>query len=1075
MIPQMRFTQRSGRAAAFVRRRARQLRLPALLAAFLISSPAEGLAQMGTGTLLGHVGTNGGEAAAGVEVAILRVDTNEAFLLLTNVNGNYRRSGLPPGHYEVTASLPGYETQVRTHIQLLVEQIREEDFLLVPGDPGIRHSIRSGTVLAGTGREDRGQLIDQEKLESMPVNTRDVGQLVTLAAGAATSHESRSRSVKVFGMRRRDNLIFIDGTLFTHGDGTPSFNASTDALREFDVKTGLYSAEFGIRPGGQIVAVTKSGTNEFHGGWFWFHRNDNLDARNFFEQRKAEFKRNQLGATLGGPLLFPGLLNGRDRAWFFVSYQLRAIRETKPLTGVVPTAGEKQGRFAVPIRDPLTGDSFPENRIPANRLDPIALKLLRYWPAPNTPGALNFTSPDSHSPLDNSQVIARIDVKQSDVSRWAGRFVLDTNHWTSTQPISIFSTRHPLSTWGQSLSHTRSLSPRAQAVTSLHWFRRPYKSRISPHATELDLGIPQLLQSEVDRIGVPIIEIQGYTRIGDYSFLGPSSLGNWQANQDLTVVEGDHALKTGIHFRRHYNLYVTSRRSRFNFFDRYTGNGFADFLLGYVSQSRLGGEGSRGRFHQDSYYLYLQDTWKAGPRLTLNLGLRYELRLPWRERRGFMSNLDPLTGQTVPALLELDLKPWETGRFQPNYPLVRWNPLDGILPRLGLSLRLAEKTVLRTGYGLNGNEPDLNMILRLSRNPRPGAERLIFNSPLEIPSLRLSDPFPDENRDAAIPDHYGLQTPLPLSRTHSWGLSLQHEFTSRWLLDTGYHGSRSTDLLETVSWNDAVPGTGDRQLRRPWPHLQAVYFPFAAGDSWYQGMHFQVEKAAGADGLYLLASLSWSRLIQAGGGTTGYTSRRIYRSRNLPLEATRAVADFHIPVRLMLSGGFDLPFGPNRPLLQSGLASQLLGGWSIRAISNFQEGGWRTVALPGDPLDAGSEASQWPDRIRDANLPRHERTPARWFDTSAFALPPAFEYGDSGRGVVEAPGLFNLDISLRRTFRLAETQRLEARVEAFNATNRSNFVVNARQQTLLYGTAGFGVLAQTLAARQIQLALKFYF
>ena len=1060
---------------SFSRRHGQHLRISVLLAGFLFWSPAEPLAQIGAGTLMGHVRKESGEAASGVEVEIHRVDTNEIFPLLTNANGNYRRSGLPPGQYEITASLSGYGTQVRTHIALLVEQIREENFLLLPGDPGTRRSTRSDTVLAGTGREDRGQLIDQEKLESMPINTRDLGQLVSLAAGAAPSHESRGRSVKVLGMRRKDNLTFIDGTLFTHGDGTPSFHASTDALREFDVKTGLYSAEYGIRPGGQIVAVTKSGTNEFHGGWFWFHRNDNLDARNFFEQRKAEFKRNQLGATLGGPLYLPGLLNGRDRAWFFISYQMRSIRETKPLTGVVPTPEQKAGQFAAPIRDPLTGDFFPENRIPPQRLDPVSLKLLRFWPAPNTPSALNYTSPDSHSPLDNPQVIARIDLRQSEVSRWAGRFVWDSTDWTSTQPISAFSTRHPLATLGQSLSYTRSLSPRAQSTASLHWFRRPYDSVVSPRAVQLDLGIPELLLSEVDRVGVPIVQIQGYTRIGDYSFLGPSSLGNWQGKKDLTLVEGDHALKTGIHFRRHYNLYVTSRRSRFNFFDRYTGNGFADFLLGYLSQSRLGGEGSRGRFHQDSYYLYFQDTWKAGPRLTLNLGLRYELRLPWRDKRGFMSNLDPATGQTVPTLLDLDLKPWETGRFQPNYPLIRWNPLDGILPRLGMSLRLAEKTVLRTGYGLHANEPDLNMVLRLSRNPRPGAERLIFNSPLETPSLRLVDPFPDEGRGAAIPDHYGFQTPLPLPRTHSWGLSLQHEFTPHWLLDTGYHGSRSTDLLETVSWNDAAPGTGDRQLRRPWPHLQAVHFPFANADSWYQGMHFQVEKAAGNDGLYLLASLSWSRLIQTGGGTTGYTSRRIYRSRNLPLEATRGVADFHIPVRLMLSGGFDLPFGPNRPLLQSGLASRLLGGWSIRAISNFQEGGWRTVSLPGDPLDTGSEASQWPDRIRDANLPLHERTPARWFDTTAFALPQPFQYGNSGRGVVEAPGLFNLDISLRRTFRLAETQRLEARVEAFNATNRPNFVVNARQQTLLYGTSGFGVLARSLAARQIQLALKFYF
>ena len=1041
----------------------------------MIGGPLCLWAQMGTGTLLGTVQQENGDPAPNVEVAILRVSTNEIFLLLTNVKGDYRRGGLPPGGYQITASLPGRGTQVRTHVQLLVGQSRQEDFRLQRGDLGASQSSRSQPVFSGSNREDRGQVIDQEKLENLPVNTRDIGQLAGLAAGAAPSSESRSRSVKVLGMRRSDNLTYIDGTLFTHGDGSAAFQASPDALKEFDVKTGLYSSEYGIRPGGQIVAVTKSGTNDFHGSVFWFHRNDNLDARNFFEQEKAEFKRNQLGATLGGPLFLPGLLDGRDRAWFFLSYQFRSVRETKPLTGVVPTREEKQGQFASAIRDPLTGDLFPGNKIPSSRFDPVALKLLPFWPEPNTAGALNFTSPDSTSPVDNPQVIARIDLKTSDVSRWAGRFVWDSNHWTSTQPISTFSTRHPLSTWGQVLSYSRSLSSKAQNVTSIHWFRRPYESRSSQREVTQDLGIPQLLLSEVDRTGVPITEIQGYTRIGDYSFLGPSVVGNWQAKNALSLVEGDHALKTGLYFRRHYNLYVSERRSRFTFFDRYTGNGFADYLLGHLVRSQLGGESSRGRFHQDSYYLYVQDTWKVSPRLTLNLGLRYELRHPWRDKRGFMSNLDPVTGQLVPPLLDLELGPGETGRFQPNHPLVSWNKMGGLLPRLGLSLRLLEKTVLRTGYGIYSNEPDLNNVLRLSRNPRPGVRRLIFNSGLETPSLSLSDPFPQESADEAVPDHFGMETPIPLSRTQSWGLSLQREISSQWFLDSGYHGSRSTHRIETVSLNDAAPGTGDRQLRRPWSHLQAVYFPLADADSWYHGMHLQLERAPGPDGIYLLASFSWSRLIQTGGGTTGFRSRNVFRSRNLPLAATRGVADFHIPRRVMLSGGFDLPFGPNRALLQRGLASHVLRGWSVRAISNLQDGGARTVTLPGDPLDAGSESSQWPDRIRDANLPASQRTPARWFDAAAFELPPAFQYGNAGRGVVEAPGLFNLDISLRRTFLLAESRRFEARLEAFNATNRSNFIVTGRQQTLQYGTSGFGVLAQTLASRQIQLAVKLYF
>ena len=1030
---------------------------------------------MGTGTLLGTIRDDLGQPVPGVEVTLHRVETNEAFLLLTNAKGDYRRGSLAPGSYEIRASLPGYRTQLRTHVRLMVGQICREDFRLSLGDAGVSQTTRSRSVFSGASREDRGQVIDQEKLESLPVNTRDVGQLAGLAAGATPSSESRGRTVKVLGMRRRDNLTYIDGTLFTHGDGGASFQASPDAIREFDVKTGHYSPEYGIRPGGQIVAVTKSGSNDLHGNLFWFHRNDNLDARNFFEQEKAEFKRNQLGATLGGPLLIPGLFGGRDKAWFFFSYQLRSVRETKPLTAVVPTPEEKRGQFSEPILDPLTGKPFPGYRIPRGRVDPVASKLLPYWPEPNTSGALNFTSPDSRSPVDNPQIIARVDLKTSDVSRWAGRFVWDSHHWTSTRPFSTFSARHPLSTWGQVLSYDRSLGAKAQNVASFHWFRRPYETARPPTRGVEDLGIPELLESEVDRAGIPVVEVQGYTGIGDYPYLGPSSLGNWQVKDDLSLLQGDHALKIGLHYRRHYNHYVTERRSRFTFFDRYSGNGFADFLLGYLVQSHLGGEDSRGRLHQDSYYVYFQDTWKASPNLTLNLGLRYELRLPWKDKRGFMSNLDPATGQIFPPLQDLELEPGETGRFLPNYPLVRWNKLEGFLPRLGLSLRLADKTVVRAGYGIHSNEPDLNNVLRLSRNPRPGAERPIFNSALDTPSLFLSTPFPEDGLGEAVPDHFGMETPLPLSRTHSWGLSLQHELSSRWLLDGGYHGSRSTHRIETVSLNDAAPGTGDRQLRRPLPHLQAIYFPMADADSWYHGMHLQLEKAAGPEGLYLLASFSWSRLIQTGGGTTGFQNPRTFRSRNLPLEATRGVADFHVPKRLMLSGGFDLPFGPTKALVRKGVASRLLEGWSIRAISNLQEGGWRTVTLPGDPVDAGSETSQWPDRLRDANLPNAQRTAARWFDTAAFVLPPAFQYGNAGRGAVESPGLFNLDISLRRTFLLGEGRRLEVRLEAFNATNRANFVVTTRHQTLQYGTGGFGVLGEALAARQIQLALKFSF
>ena len=972
----------------------------------------------------------------------------------------------------------GHVGLLRVGVQLLVGQVLREDFVLIPGDENEVRVQESGWVPSGSDRDDRGLVIDREKLETLPVASRDIGQLVDMAPGASRTSSGRRRGVKVMGMRRRDNLLYIDGTLFTHGDGGTTFQASTDALQEFDIKSGLYSAEYGIRPGAQIVAVTKSGTNAYHGSLYWFHRNDNLDARNFFEQEKKEFKRNQMGATLGGPILLPGVFKGTDHAWFFFSHQYRSIRETKPLTGVVPTRDEKKGLFSSPIPDPSTGAPFPNNRIPKNRFDPVALKLLPIWPDPNTVGPLNFTSPDSVSPTDNPQIIARVDLKTSDVSRWSGRFVWDSRPITSARAVSIFSSTSPLSTYGQSISYSRNLGSRDINVASIHLFRRPYESVPSNPLPNLAgrLGIDELLLAEVDRHGVPRTRITGFAGIGDQILAGRAALGNWQVKDDLVLPRGNHTLKLGLEYRQHFNQYGQHGRSKFDFYNRYTGNGWGDFLLGHLAQSQLGGEINRGRFHQNSIYAYLSDEWRVTPGLDLNLGLRYELRLPWVDLRGFMANFDPATGRLHPELLDLDLAPGETGRFRPRMPLIQWNRLGGIQPRLGMALRLGERTVLHTGAGLYSNEPDVGMISRMGRNPRPGSRETDLQNPIwQRRLLSLSDPFPETGRAAAVPDHYGVETPLPLATTQSWGLSLQHRLFRELMINAGYHGSHTIHRLETVSINDADPGPGDRQPRRPYPHLQTVHVPQADGGAWYHGLQVQVEKAPGRYGLSLLASFNWSRLIEIGASNVGSYHLAFFRSRNVPLEATRGVADFHVPRRLLLSLGYDLPFGSGGTLPRQGWISKLVRNWSLRAISSAQDGPWLTVQRPGDPLDVGSVASQWPDRIRDANLPRNQRVPTRWFDTDAFRLPPVFQYGNAGRSTVEGPGLINLDVSLRRTFRFEGERRFELRLEAFNAANRANFSVGRGDPATEFGTTGFGSIGRALPGRQIQLGFKAYF
>ena len=643
----------------------------------LANQGARGQAE--SATLLGTVRTADGDPAGNMEISIRRPATNESYSLLTGPGGNYRRDSLAAGNYEIQVAALGCVGQLRIGVRLLVGQTVREDFVLIPGDENEVRVQESGWVPSGSDRDDRGLVIDREKLETLPVASRDIGQLVDLAPGASRTSSGRRRGVKVMGMRRRDNLLYIDGTLFTHGDGGTSFQASTDALQEFDIKSGLYSAEYGIRPGAQIVAVTKSGTNAYHGSLYWFHRNDNLDARNFFEQEKKEFKRNQMGATLGGPIVLPGLFRGTDRAWFFLSHQHRSIRETKPLTGVVPTSDERKGIFSTPITDPSTGAPFPDNRIPEDRFDPVALKLLPIWPDPNSVGPLNFTSPDSVSPTDNPQIIARVDLKTSGVSRWSGRFVWDSRPSVMARPVSIFSSHSPLATWGQAISYRRNLGSRDVNVASIHLFRRPYEAVAARPLPDLagSLGIDQLVRTEVDRHGVPRTQITGFVGIGDLTLSGGTALGNWQVKDDLVLPRGDHTLKLGLEYRQHFNQYGQHRRSEFDFYNRYTGNAWGDFLLGHLARSQLGGEFNRGRFHQNSVYAYISDEWRVRPGLDLNLGLRYELRLPWVDLRGFMSNFDPGAGRLHPPLQNLDLAPGETGRFQPGTPLVQWGPHGG--------------------------------------------------------------------------------------------------------------------------------------------------------------------------------------------------------------------------------------------------------------------------------------------------------------------------------------------------------------------------------------------------------------
>jgi hypothetical protein len=289
--------------------------------------------------------------------------------------------------YRLEASMPGFKTEVRSGLKLEVGRTYRQDFKLDVGAPADRVEVLANAPILKTETPELAQVIDNKKIISLPLNNRDVfGILGALTPGV---QPTRARGTDAFGvqynvkgMRQSDNLAMIDGSLVSETNASLQFFVNPDAVQEFEIKTGLYGAEYGIKPGGQFSLVTKSGTNQLRGTAYWLHRNDNLDARNFFDPgKRPEFKRNQYGAVAGGPIVLPRLFDGKDRAWWFFAFNRESIRRFQSLTGTVPTADEKAGRFAGAITDPLTAQPFPDNTIPASRFEPAAVKLAQFWPA----------------------------------------------------------------------------------------------------------------------------------------------------------------------------------------------------------------------------------------------------------------------------------------------------------------------------------------------------------------------------------------------------------------------------------------------------------------------------------------------------------------------------------------------------------------------------------------------------------------------------------------------------------------------------------------------------------------------
>jgi carboxypeptidase family protein len=1055
-------------------------------------------AQVQTGRIVGTIIDAQKAALPSATVTVTEAATNQTVTVRTNERGDFVVTPLNPGFYRVSVSSPGFQKTVVNSVEVQVGQSARVEVAMKVGEVTSTVEVTSSAPLLDTESGTLGHVVTNTQIANLPLNGRSYYELARLTPGAALlpggGNLLRIRAnfisgTAISGVRGRQTTFLMDGVDVTdHHQGGSLIQTSIDALQEFKVQQSAYSAEFS-HAGGLLNGSTKAGANAFHGGLFEFLRNDKLDARNFFAREREVLKRNQFGGTLGGPVSLPKLYNGRDKTFFFASYEAMRERQGLVFNSIVPTAAMKRGDFSAltsrRINDPLTGAQFANNVIPTNRLSPQALLLAKFIPDPNTPSGTFTHSPSRQ--LDTDQFTLRLDQSLTEYHRIFVRWSFHDNRLN--EPNAFPSLGYaPLKTRGQNLVASMSNILRQNLA---HEFRFSYLPAIVNLQAYLqgtnfnkDAGIRGF--EETARPGVvgsfPDFSWSGYAAMNGSAFdqrPKTQDLKVYEWTDNLTWTKGRNIYKFGTKIRRWVPLFTDSKQyqGQWTFNGSISGEAFADFMLGYPRQvtrafpaDTFGGEGNY-------YHFYLQDDIKANNRLTLNLGLRYEYS-PWlKGYRGQLGAFDPKLAK--PVIIagggdQIDLSaqfagPSSFGLFkdfiqtssQAGLPLSITSPdKKQLAPRFGFAWRpFGERTVLRGGYGVFYETENTDG--RVNNNMIPfKLDETAFND--QTPAARtMADFFLGRAlTTTAAPSLGPTYTKLRMGYDQHWNFGVQHELFPDTVVEVDYVGNKGAFLNGTNAANNPPAGAGAIQARRPYPRFGAINYFSQDVSTIYHSLQAKLEKRLSA-GFWYLLSYTFSKSIQhqnapAVGGNTAWE---------------RSLTDFDIPHNLAASWGYELPVGRGKRLLNgaNGFTNALLGGWQVQGVVVVRSGRPFTPTITADRANIGI-GGQRPNRLSSGKL--NNPTVERWFDVSAFSLPAQFTYGNSGANILREDRFKTFDFSVFKQFRITEGSQLQFRAEAFNVTNTASFNAPSTQ----IDTASGGRVTSTAGQpRQIQFALKYNF
>jgi hypothetical protein len=1103
------------------------------------------------GQTLGDIsGTVSDPSGAGVPNAIVTltsVATNASRTAESNGQGLYTFTSVPPGFYNIKVEHPGFKAATSNNVEVQVQQSVRLDLTLQVGQVSESVEVAASADLLQAENATVGSVVETKSIVELPLNGREYLNLVTLApnvsnlappSGQAQSRQGADRAnlaISAGGNRIVYDYYTLDGVINTD----PNFNTyivlpSIDAIQEFKVQTGVYPAEFG-HEATQINVLTKSGGNAYHGSLFEFVRNNDFDALPYqFTTTKpgvSPFKWNDYGFEIDGPIRIPKLFNGQNKLFFMANDEWLVQRQTQQSVYNVPSPQMFQGNFSQVssiIYDPTTKQPFPGNIIPAGRISPISQELLKYYDAGNVTNAFvpNNYVQNNASPFSRDGFILRMDYVESAKSQWTGRYSWGTEV-QSNQTINLSGSKVTTGYEQYLGSNTRTFTPNLvnearfgysrffNAITALGAFNTNYVQ---------ELNLPNLPAGPPVTWGIPSVGLTNYSGFGDNSD-GPyqNATNTAQFIDNLSWIKGKHTFKFGFEYdRQNFNEFGNQySRGQYSFQPNATqspahtgGDSFAEFLLGTSYEDTTAIQAANTLFHRNAEAAFVDDTWKVTSKITLSLGLRYELTPPYTDSLNNLFIVYVPHNDFAPQSPQSD---WPyfvrqgncSNAYTANPPVsVFWKVTpavcsNGLLPnqlmdtrytdfapRFGIAYSPDAKTVVRAGFGTffsqdNANSPYFDL----------GRNLAVRNSNIATTGqadLNYSNAFPSTSGTTVpvgAPYAYSDNPAHHTAYTEQYMLNIQRQIGADWAVEVGYLGAQSHHMAGFWNQNQGVPSpVGTAASHLPFGDYTFIQTVEDMGNAEYNSLAVKVDKRFSA-GFSLTTAYTYGVAIDDTSAIRIQGYDTLFPQNSDCIRCERGPSSFDTRHRLVVSPLYELPVGKGKPLnIDNKFLNAIIGGWQTGGIITAQSGVPQNLTASGDNSNTQTGYDR-PSYVSGQNVNATNQAPAGWYNRAAFVLAPFGQFGNVGRDTALAPGVFAINAEVHKNWVMPynEHHQVQFRAEAFNLFNHPNW--GGPNGNILSGPAfpgappnapheNFGVinsLAFGIPMRQLQLGLKYTF